>query len=404
MNDIHDSVNCYCNDMSKLGFSTKHISITSAILSKLIQVHESQGCTTLKLDIAQSYIDNVHEMLDSDRIGHYLAQQHIYTVKKFMEFCNTGKIDADRPILPKTPLTPLYDSVIDEYINEVAETTQQRKSRAWAPKRYAKWLLQHNISQFGDATVYDLRQYLLDDMQNLKSKSIPNLRAELRHFNKWLFEHGFISNSLEELFDFRVAIESKIHPAPIPDDVARVIAEIDCNTQTGKRDYAVILMGVVLGLRGCDIIKLKFTDIDWHQGEIRISQNKTGKPLALPLTTDVAKAIQDYIFNGRPQSNSDCIFLRKIPPFVPLKSGGQFGNMYTSYMKKAGVKGEGGFYSLRRALGRNMVVSGTPVTTVAQVLGHTDISNTKQYIALDTHHLKICALDFSGILPKRWLK
>ena len=78
--------------------------------------------------------------------------------------------------------------------------------------------------------------------------------------------------------------------------------------------------------------------------------------------------------------------------------------MYTGYMKKAGVEGEGGFYSLRRALGRNMVVSGTPVTTVAQILGHTDISNTKQYIALDTQHLKVCALDFSSIVPKRWLQ
>lgn len=403
MNDIYDSAQRYCDEMGKLGYSAKGIATTSAILSKLIQVHEIQGYTSLNLDISQSYIDNVREMLDSDRIGHYLAQQHIYTVKKFVNYCNTGKINGDRPVLPKIPLTSLYDSVIDEYINDVAETSQQRKSRAWAPKRFANWLLQHNISQFSDATIYDLRQYLLDDMQNLKSKSIPNLRSELRRFNKWLFEHGFITNSFEELFDFRVAIESKIHPAPIPDDVARVISEIDRNTQIGKRDYAVILIGVVLGLRGCDIIKLKLTDIDWRQGEIRISQNKTGKPLALPLTTDVAKAIQDYILNGRPQSDNDYIFLRHMPPFIPLKRGGQFGSMYTSYMKKAGVKGEGGFYSLRRALGRNMVVSGTPVTTVAQILGHTDISNTKQYIALDTKHLKICALDFNGIAPRRWL-
>jgi site-specific recombinase XerD len=69
-------------------------------------------------------------------------------------------------------------------------------------------------------------------------------------------------------------------------------------------------------------------------------------------------------------------------------------------MKQAGVEGEGGFYQLRRAQGKNLVVSGVPVTTVSQVLGHTDISNTKQYIALDTCSLKVCALDFSGIRPR----
>jgi site-specific recombinase XerD len=71
-------------------------------------------------------------------------------------------------------------------------------------------------------------------------------------------------------------------------------------------------------------------------------------------------------------------------------------------MKQAGVEGGGGFHQLRQAQGKNLVVSGVPVTTVSQVLGHTDISNTKQYIALDTRSLKVCALDFAGIRPRGW--
>ena len=44
-----------------------------------------------------------------------------------------------------------------------------------------------------------------------------------------------------------------------------------------------------------------------------------------------------------------------------------------------------------------MVTSGVPVTTVAQILGHTNVNSTQKYPALDSHHLKECALDFSGI-------
>ena len=44
-----------------------------------------------------------------------------------------------------------------------------------------------------------------------------------------------------------------------------------------------------------------------------------------------------------------------------------------------------------------MITSGVPVTTVAQVLGHSNITSTKKYIALDSVHLKECALDFTGI-------
>ena len=56
-----------------------------------------------------------------------------------------------------------------------------------------------------------------------------------------------------------------------------------------------------------------------------------------------------------------------------------------------------GFHSLRRAVGKNMITSGVPVTTVAQVLGHNGTSSINKYIALDSVHLKECALDFSGI-------
>ena len=164
----------------------------------------------------------------------------------------------------------------------------------------------------------------------------------------------------------------------------------------------MMMCGIVLGLRGCDLIHLKLTDIDWRQGEIRIAQHKTGKPLALPLTTDVADALKDYILNGRPKSDLPNVFLRHLTPIGALKSGSIAGQVFSYYKEKAGLSFDGSYYSTRRAVGKNLVVAGIPVTTVAQILGHTDISNTKQYIALDTDHLKVCALGFDGITPRRW--
>lgn len=47
-----------------------------------------------------------------------------------------------------------------------------------------------------------------------------------------------------------------------------------------------------------------------------------------------------------------------------------------------------------------MVIAGIPVTTVSQVLGHSRIDPTKQYISLDSVHLKECALDLDGFMPE----
>lgn len=44
-----------------------------------------------------------------------------------------------------------------------------------------------------------------------------------------------------------------------------------------------------------------------------------------------------------------------------------------------------------------MAVAEIPVTTISQVLGHGDIESAKQYISLDSVHLKECALNLNGI-------
>lgn len=48
-----------------------------------------------------------------------------------------------------------------------------------------------------------------------------------------------------------------------------------------------------------------------------------------------------------------------------------------------------------------MIVAGTPLTTVVQILGHTDIKSVRQYVSLDMRNLKECALDFRDIEVER---
>lgn len=123
--------------------------------------------------------------------------------------------------------------------------------------------------------------------------------------------------------------------------------------------------------------------------------------MVLPLTTDVGEAVKDYILRARQTSTSDAVFIRLMPPFVGVKDAWSIGYIYDTYRQKAGLPRESFdgkcFHSLRRSLGKSMVTSGVPVTTVAQVLGHDEIESVKKYISLDTEHLKECALGFLGI-------
>lgn len=401
---IQDSIQRFLVKMKDVGYSQSSIALATSILDKFKHAHPNDGQAPFDHSIVEPYISTQEKKFESDLLGKRTMQKTAWFIKKFRDFVDSGEINPDLYTKPQFPLEEGMESVIDSYVSEVSSNPKQKKSRAWAPKRYAFWLLQHNIHSFTDIKVEDLRQFIIDDTHNLKGKTIPNFRSELRRFHVWLYDHKYIDHTFEELFDFRAAIEHKIHPAILPDEVAKILEQVDRSTATGKRDYAMLMCGVILGLRGCDIIKLQRTDIDWRMGEIRIAQHKTGKPLALPLTTDVAEALKDYLLNGRPEFKEPYIFIRHSAPIGPFTRGSALNVIFQRYKKLAGSSVEGGFYSLRRALGKNLTVAEVPITTVAQVLGHTDIANTKQYIALDTDHLKICALSFDGIEPKGWLE
>lgn len=182
-------------------------------------------------------------------------------------------------------------------------------------------------------------------------------------------------------------------------DIAKLLDTIDRTKIKGKRDYAIMLMGTVLGLRACDIVALKLTDIDWLRGEIRIVQSKTSNPVILPLTRDAGEALKDYILNARPDTAEKEIFLRINVPHTRLAFAVTVGEIYKNCCIAAELPASARFHNLRRAPGTSMVTNGVSVYDAAQVFGDRNVNSTKPYLAADVEHLKMCALSFEGIAP-----
>ncbi len=271
----------------------------------------------------------------------------------------------------------------------------------WVARRYFHWLQREGITEIRQADQEIIQKYLHSCMEEMRPTSIYNVHLYLRKLYRFLYEKGYTENSYETFFTFKICRESRMFPAAEGGMVDTVLNVVDRQTATGKRDYAIILLGYVLGMRSIDIARLKLSEILWSKGEICFVQKKTGKTVTLPLTTDVGEALRDYILNGRPRTDYEQVFIRALPPFRPFKDPCCINDQFRVYCRRAGISREAwdgrGFHSLRRAAGKRMVTSGTSVNTVAQVMGHTSIDSTKKYIALDSEHLAECALDFSGI-------
>ncbi|MQA17611.1 MAG: integrase, partial [Pseudonocardiaceae bacterium] len=103
-----------------------------------------------------------------------------------------------------------------------------------------------------------------------------------------------------------------------PADVTKILAAIDRGNPCGKRDYAMILLITRLGLRGIDVKRLEFADLDWPGNRLSVVQAKTGRRVVLPLLKDVGWAVIDYIRHGRPACDCPQVFVRHTAPIGPF--------------------------------------------------------------------------------------
>jgi integrase len=106
-----------------------------------------------------------------------------------------------------------------------------------------------------------------------------------------------------------------------------ILAQSDINTPAGKRDYAILMLASVTGIRAIDIANAKLTDINWRESTIHFVQHKTGFGLSLPLVASAAAAIADYILNARPEAESPYIFLTEVAPYRRLSDKSSVANV-----------------------------------------------------------------------------
>jgi integrase/recombinase XerD len=186
------------------------------------------------------------------------------------------------------------------------------------------------------------------------------------------------------------------------EDVIKLLNSIDREDPKGKRDYAIILMVVRLGLRASDIRSLNIANINWQRKNINLTMKKTGFPLELPLLDDIGWAIIDYLKNGRPKTKCTRLFVRHRAPFDSVGDNESFYRELHRYMQTASIiPPQGihcGLHSLRSTLARQMLDSNAPLPIISETLGHQNINTTSIYLKIDLEGLRKCTLDPEEVL------
>lgn len=212
------------------------------------------------------------------------------------------------------PTTEHYAKLLDQYKQQLLLESMSEATITFAMRVvsmffcYLESMEMDNISNLTAKYVSDF--WGLDVFSGRKPMGVQAYAYKLKRFLIFLVDRGIVSNeylhlAIPKVFAKQVSIVTTISQ----DAEQKLISNDKLSAPLGKRDQAMILLALRLGVRRSDIVGLKFSNINWQNETITFIQQKTKVPVTLPLLTDVGNALMDYILDSQMDSDADEILL-----------------------------------------------------------------------------------------------
>ena len=142
------------------------------------------------------------------------------------------------------------------------------------------------------------------------------------------------------------------------------------------RFKALVIIALHTGMRRGELLRLTWEDVDLEQGFIHIPQTKSGERRTLPMNETVWRVLTTLRVR------------HDIPWVFHDDEGRQYGyirNIFLWACKRAKIR-DFRFHDLRHTFASRLVMNGSPLATVSQLLGHKSILMTMRYAHLSPQH------------------
>jgi integrase/recombinase XerD len=242
------------------------------------------------------------------------------------------------------------------------------------------------LAGLGRLSGADVSLFLAAECPKRSVSVARGLTNGLRSLLGWLYLTGRIADPLV----WAVPAVADLRDRSLPHGldavtVRRLLGSCDRRRTVGRRDYAVVLLLLRLGLRAGEVAAITLDDIDWRAGELLVHNRKSRRQERLPLPADVGEAIVSYL-RRRPRIESRALFLRVIAPVGGIDRFVVAGIVYAA-CRRAGLPRVGA-HRLRHTAATEMLRAGASLVEIGQVLRHQDPRTTARYAKVDRQTLR----------------
>lgn len=403
LQSLQSSIDGVISFLEKMNYAESTIKNQQNIFNSLLKFMETNEIENFNKEIGMKFI---RFRTGTDMKGFYgtgdnKTNHYMKPIQNLLEFIEEGKVTFQmRSKISDFKCPTDFEEEYNLYQDECKERNYAKAtiiSHNRILHKFLYFLNKNNITSSEEITFSHLTEFL-SKYEKAKPKYLATIISNLRSYLLFLYHNRFIYQDIAiYLPKVRVMRNAFIPYSWKTEDVKKLLKAVDRGASKGKRDYAILLLIVHLGLRVSDIRALKLSNLNWNRKTINLNMKKSKQPLELPLLEDIGWAIIDYLKNGRPETRSDRIFIRHRAPYDAFGENESFYRELHRYMIKAGLEipldVHCGMHSLRSTLARNMLEAKTPLPVISEVLGHQNINTTSIYLKIDLNGLRKCALD-----------
>ena len=246
----------------------------------------------------------------------------------------------------------------------------------------------------------DIISFVVDYARRRQPGSVRVAANAVRSFLRYLHFRGLCQATLITAVPRTPQWRLSSLPRFLTDEqLVAFLAAFDRSTATGRRDYAMAVCQVDLGLRAGEVAGLCLDDLDWRSATVRVSESKSKRARELPLPTRLGQAIADYLRDGRPKTTCRHVFVRHWAfKGTPLDTTAIQSAIRPAYGKVPGCETWAGTHPLRHTAATRLHRRGVPLKEVADLLGHRSLDTTAIYTKVDVASLTAVALPW----PEAW--
>ena len=257
---------------------------------------------------------------------------------------------------------------------------------------YESYLRVHLASFFGNTRLdrigpSDVEAFVAAKMREGKAtKSILNYLGLLHSIFAYAEKRGLAATNPVKLIDKPERPGSDADIRYLDDSELDALLRAVPDDVRGPTEHAIYLTAAMTGLRQGELVGLRWRDIDWAAGRIRVRQNyvrgEFGTPKSrrstrsVPLADRVAGELERHFQRSSFQADDDLVFCH--PQTGHPLDRARLLKRFKAAAKRAGLRPVR-FHDLRHTFGTRMAAAGVALRTLQEWMGHREFKTTLIY-------------------------